>query len=106
MCSRSIPLEPDGVAVTVTATGATCENSTRDQSMTTHMMPKERDVCRRSSGCEFSAREVLSVVATTNRFPRPGPGIFIGRGIRDTPLSRNVRWGVDNVEGSAYGTAY
>src|SRR5674476_367174 len=55
MCSRSIPLEPDGVAVTVTATEATRENSTRDQSITTHMMPREGDVCRRRWGCEFSA---------------------------------------------------
>jgi hypothetical protein len=55
MSSRSIPLDPDGVAVTVTATEATRENSTRDASMTTHMMPREGDVCRRRWGCEFSA---------------------------------------------------
>jgi hypothetical protein len=41
MCSSSIPLEPSGVAVTVTAAGATPENSDAGpESTTTHKTPR------------------------------------------------------------------
>jgi len=42
ICSGSIPLESDGVVVTVTATGATLRTQTRDQSMTNVLNAEKR----------------------------------------------------------------
>ena len=82
ICSGSIPLESDGVAVTVTATGATRENSDAGQEHDHPHKCREEDACHRRWGCEFSAR--------SRDLHRTG--------IRDTPLSRKRPMGRSHVD--------
>ena len=53
MCSSSIPLEPGGVTVTVTAAGATPVNSDAGpEDSHPQNAEKKEDACRRTWGCE------------------------------------------------------